>query len=150
MNNTLKTISDYLTAADSVSKKMGTITYSEMLQDLINANRTPFLDIVGLSERKSQIPGIDLRSGYRQQYNIVLYICKDDKVLSKVLKGTDSIFDLWNYIWSIIEKDRTFGGAVQGILDKDVESKITTLQRNDTVKLVYETNLTVYKDIFYK
>lgn len=150
MNNILKGISDYFQSADTTSKRFRNISYSEMIQDVIAKNQVPFLLVLGVAERKSPFREYLMSTAYKQLYDITIVICQDNKVLTNVLKGANPIFDLWSYTWSMIEADRTFGGVVDGIVEKDIESKLITLQRDSSYKLVYETELTVYKNIFIK
>ena len=148
MNNTLKKVSEFLQSQDVLEdKKYSIITYSELIQDLINKNKTPFLVVLGMKERKSPLSWCNMDKGYRQFYDITLVICQDKKVLRDVLIKDDSIFDLWSYTWSLIETDKSFNGVVDGIEETTIESKLTTLQKDNTIKLVYETQLSLYKDV---
>jgi hypothetical protein len=147
MDEILIGVSEFIASADT-SKKFKAVAYSEYVDELIKANKTPFVDVVGVRERKSPLSGFLFDKGYRQAFDISIVIVQDAKLMKDVLHGTNSIWSLWSYLWEIIEADRTFGGLIQRIEEKPVESKLITLVKDNSTKLGLETELTLIKDVF--
>jgi hypothetical protein len=147
MDDILIGVSEYIAAADT-SRKFKAIVYSEYVDECIAKNKIPFVDVVGIKERKSPLSGFSFDKGYRQAFDISIVIVQDAKLMKDVLHGTSSIWALWSYLWEIIEADRTFGGVVQRIDEKPVESKLITLVKDNSTKLGLETELTLILDVF--
>ena len=149
MDNVLKGVSDFLTAADAAgSKKFKVITDSEFVDEIIKDNRIPAVDVIGLKERKASIKGFDFNKAYRQSFDITIIVIQDAKVLRDIIKGTKSVWGLSRYVWEMIESDRTFGGVVRGIEDKPVETELIKPVKDNSIKLGIETKLTVTRDVF--
>lgn len=146
MDTILDGIVNFIKSKDKLNK-FKVITCSEFLEDLINKNQLPFIDIVGLKENKTELKQIAFKYGYKQTYTISIMIFQDAKALKDVLKGNNSIWGLWNYVWSMIEADNTFGGLVDGFDSSNIESKLVTMQKDNTIKIGLETQLTLTKDI---
>lgn len=150
METVLKGVSDYLISADT-SKKFKQIVYSEFLDEMINKNQTPFIDVIGLQERKTPLSDMSMKKAYRQFYDISIVIVQDAKVTKDIIQGTKTISSIWSlseYVYDLISADITFNGTVNRLHEKEIISKLTTLTKDNSVKLALEMELTLIKDIF--
>jgi hypothetical protein len=148
MEDVLSGVVTYLKAADTLNR-FRVIDYSEMLDDMIHSNKTPFIDVVGTRVSETPLAGFKPAKARRGKYYITLIIVQDKKVLREVLKGSESIWGLKKYLTGLINADSTFGGIVQGLaFDENIDSEIVTLKKDNSVKLALEVKLVLFKDIF--
>ena len=147
MDQVLEGIASYLQSNDT-QKAFKRIEYSEWIDDLIKDNKLPFLNVVGIKERKSPLNNISMANGYRQFYDISILIGQDARLIKKVIHGSNSIWQLWDVVWEIIEGDPSFNGIISKIDEKVIESRLITITKDNSVKLILETELTVFKDVF--
>jgi hypothetical protein len=144
----LKGLANYLITADT-AKKFKVITYSEFLDELIAKNQTPFIDIIGLQETKKPFDKHSMKSVYSRTFEVTIVIVQDAKVTKDIIHGsktTESIWSLADYVYGLINADRTFGGLIDRIAEKEVISKITTLTKDNSIKLALEMELTLVVD----
>lgn len=148
METILKGLANYLIAADT-AKKFKVITYSEFLDELIAKNQTPFIDIIGLQEIKKPFDRHLMKSVYSRMFEVTIVIVQDAKVTKDIIQGSKTIEGIWSladYIYGLINADRTLGGLIDRIAEKEVISKITTLTKDNSIKLALEMELTLVVD----
>jgi len=56
---------------------------------------------------------------------------------------------LWEYTWGLIRSDFTLGGAVDYIPEQTITSKIESLHKNNSFKVLLRADIKVVKDKFY-
>lgn len=147
MDSILTGVSSFIKSGDT-QKKFKIITDNEFIDELMNKNQTPFLDVIGLKQTKTPISGFNFKDNYKEEYLISIVIVQDAKAIKNVIKGETSVWKLWSYVWGIIETDKTFNGLVRGIKEQSIESKIMSFTKDNSVKVALETELVLYKDVF--
>jgi hypothetical protein len=150
MEEILEQIADFLKTQDQTSeKKFRVVDHSEFLDDMLSNNKTPFINVVSASEDKSVIPGMSFKTSERNTPVISLLIVRDGKTAAETLKGSKSIWKLWEYTWGLIRSDFTLGGAVDYIPEQTITSKIESLHKNNSFKVLLRADIKVVKDKFY-
>jgi len=150
METVLKSVSDYLSSVDT-AKKFKSIVYSEFLDDMISKNQTPFIDVIGLKTRKAPYKDMTMKRAYIQYYDISLVIVQDAKVTKDIIQGSKTVNSIWSLaetVYTLIEADPTFNGIVNRLAEQEITMQITTLTKDNSVKLALEMQLTLIKDIF--
>lgn len=150
MDSVLKGVANYLTSADT-AKKFKLITYSEVFDEVIKKNLTPFIYIYGEEEKKIPRSDMLMKSAYERQFIITLYIIQDAKILKDVVQGSSTISSIWSlseYVYDLISLDKTFNGTVNRLAEKEITSKIGEIRKDNTIKLILQTELTLIKNIF--
>lgn len=150
MEKVLAGLVTYLKSADT-DKKFKDIVDSEFMDDMIKKNRMPFIDIIGMSVNKTPVPNMSMTTAYRMTFNIVIVICQDARVTQDIIRGTSRIESIWalsEYVYAKLEADPTCGGIVNRISQADVNTTLTTLTKDNTVKLALEMPISLIKDVF--
>lgn len=150
MEEILEKIAEFLREQDQATgKKFKVIEHSEFLEDMLNKNRTPFINVVSGAEEKSVVPGMSFHTTERNAPVVSLLIVRDGKTPAEALKGDNSIWNLWEYTWGLIRTDFTLGGAVDIIPEQTISSKIEALHKNNSFKVLLRADIKIVKDKFY-
>lgn len=159
MNKVLIALRDAFKFADeSLEKKFKAIEASELIDDLLRKNRVPFMNFIGLRDRRLPIPNISMRQAYRQEFDGLIIIVQDSDNLTDIImgneRGTESIWELYDYVFDLIilamtEFQDELGFKVR-FKEQEAEAKLTTLTRQNTVKLAVEIPITIVMERFTK
>lgn len=150
MNDVLNGITEYFKEKD-IENKFKTIENSEYMDELIKRNRVPFINIIGFDKTRSPLNNYSRKNAETELYEISIIICQDARFTKDVIKGTkttESIWSLSDYVYSLIEEDNTFNGVVNRLADQDIRTTLTTLTKDNSVKVALEMKIFLIKDVF--
>lgn len=150
MNDVLKGIAEYFKAKD-IDNKFKAIENSEYMDELIKRNRVPFINIIGFDKTRSRPSNYSLKHMETETYEVSIIICQDARFTTDIIKGTkttESIWSLSDYVYGLIDEDNTFNGVVNRLADRDITTRLTTLTKDNSVKLALEMKVFLIKDVF--